>query len=210
MGESCAGIKPVESGIELINGSPAIGSDAYALATACCADGVSLNAPLYALPLAISPHRAAREAKVEITLDAITTWVSERERSMTMTTYALPHRANWLMVETAGGVFSPISETATNFDLARELDPAIWLLVASDSLGVLHEVTATLSTMRARGRSPDHLVLCAARTPDLSTGTNAGELELLGIARTSAVLARDDDSGVRDLAVRLLDSNGAR
>jgi hypothetical protein len=38
---------------------------------------------------------------------------------------------------------------------------------------------------------PDHLVLCAARAPDASTGTNAGELERLGIARPSAALSRD-------------------
>ena len=51
-----------------------------------------------------------------------------------------------------------------------------------DALGVLHDLSATLEVMRSRGRPPDLVALCAAREPDASTGTNAGELRLLGIA----------------------------
>ncbi|HEX3850732.1 MAG TPA: dethiobiotin synthase [Polyangiaceae bacterium] len=204
-GERCEGLKPIESGIELISGAPPPGSDAHVLGTPSNLHNSACVAPLYALPAAVSPHLAARRAQIEIRLDSIAGWVGAREQELTTRTGS--HRAGWLLIETAGGVFSPLSERATNFDLARALDPAIWVLVASDSLGVLHEVTATLTAMRARGRSADHLVLCAARTPDLSTGTNAGELELLGIGQTSAVLARDDDSGISLLLTRLLNAS---
>jgi len=71
-------------------------------------------------------------------------------------------------------------------------------------LGVLHEVRATLTAMRACGREPDHLVLSAAREPDASTGSNADELIRLGISPVSAALARNDDSAVSALVDRLL------
>jgi dethiobiotin synthetase len=112
--------------------------------------------------------------------------------------------AVWSVVETAGGVFSPLSSTAANFELALALDPAIWVLVAADALGVLHDVSATLLAMRARNRVPDHVVLSAARPPDASTGTNAAELAALGIATPSAVLARDDDRGLDALVASLM------
>jgi dethiobiotin synthetase len=105
----------------------------------------------------------------------------------------------WTVIETAGGVFSPLSASATNFDLAQALEPAIWLLVAADALGVLHDVSATLQAMRARARLPDYVVLSGAREADRSTGTNAAELTALRIATVHAVLARDDDRGIEPL-----------
>jgi dethiobiotin synthetase len=101
-------------------------------------------------------------------------------------------------------VFSPLGAGARNFELAQSLGEAIWLLVAPDSLGVLHDLTATLTAMAALGRSPDHIVLSAAREPDASTGSNAAELAALGIVTTTAVLARNDDSGIGVLVDRLL------
>jgi len=120
--------------------------------------------------------------------------------------HIVPHMAIWSVVETAGAVFSPLSTTATNLELALALEPATWLLVATDSLGVLHDVSATLQAMRARSRAPDHLVLCAARAPDASTGTNAVELAALGIATPTAVLARNDDRGLDALVALLVSS----
>ena len=107
----------------------------------------------------------------------------------------------WSVVETAGALLSPLAPGVTNFDLARSLEPAIWILVGSDSLGTLHDVSATLEVLRYRGRLPDHVVLSAARI-DESTGTNAGEMRLLGIAEPSAVLDRYGD-GLDEFAARL-------
>jgi dethiobiotin synthetase len=100
-------------------------------------------------------------------------------------------------------VFSPLSPTEVNFDLALALEPAAWVLVAADALGVLHDVSATLQAMRARGRIPDHVVLSGAREADASTGSNATELAGLGICRVSAVLARNDDRGIGALVSAL-------
>ena len=59
------------------------------------------------------------------------------------------------------------------------LDPAIWLLVASDRLGVLHDVNSTLAAMQAKSAAPAALVLSAPGEPDASTGTNSHELRRL-------------------------------
>jgi dethiobiotin synthetase len=198
----CVGLKPVESGIVRSKfGTPPPGSDAALLS-----ESSSLRArhehPLYALRQPISPHLAARQEGSVIELARVSDWVGRIELSMTPLVSS--DRALWSVVETAGGVLSPLAVGVTNFDLARALEPAIWVLVAADALGVLHDVSATCEAMAARGRSPDHLVLSQAREPDASTGSNAAELSTLGIATPSALLARHDDRGIATLVDRLL------
>jgi dethiobiotin synthetase len=113
------------------------------------------------------------------------------------------HLVAFAVIETAGGLFTPLAPGLTNWELARALDPSIWVLVAPDSLGVLHDTTATLEAARARGRVPDFVVLSAARPADASTGTNAAELESLGIVTPVAVLSRGDDD-LSEFSARLL------
>ena len=108
------------------------------------------------------------------------------------------------LIESAGGLFSPLAQDLTNFDLARALDPAAWLLVASDSLGVLHDLTATLRAARSLGREPDAIALCHARPPDASTGTNADEVARLGIGPRPWVFATEDPAGLDALLGALL------
>jgi len=201
----CAlGLKPIESGIvrERAQATPPQGSDAEALSAAGSVRA-RVSHPLFALRDPVSPHLAARSEGLRLDLVEVAAWVAEAEAQLT------PHvaspSAGWTVVETAGGVFSPLGVGVTNFELAQQLEPAIWVLVAADALGVLHDVTSTLKAMRACGRVPDHLVLSGAREPDASTGGNATELATLGIVTPSAVLARNDDSGVRTLIERLIE-----
>jgi len=200
-GLACIGLKPIETGIEPISGLAGPGSDAHLLAASGSLAAAAPH-PLYALAEPISPHLAARRTGTQIQVSAARQWLENVESAVTP--HVAPHRAIWRVIETAGGVFSPLASDATNFDLATALDPAIWVLVASDSLGVLHDLTATLVAMRAGGRTPDHVVLSAAREPDASTGSNAAELRLLGITSPTAVLGRHQDAGIRDLVRSLL------
>lgn len=172
-------LKPIESGV-----APDAGelTDAARLASASGRGAEHC----YALPEPLSPHLAARRAGVSIDLARVASWVREHEE-------AQPH-LDFTLVESAGGALSPVSEKATNFDLARALEPAIWVLVAPDALGVLHDVRATLLALEALGRRPDHVVLCQARPLDTSSGTNAAELERLGVCRVSALLARGGEA----------------
>lgn len=162
-GWSVCGLKPIESGAP----AGAAGEDATMLAAASTFH--VKHPPPYALPDPVSPHLAARRAGVVIEVDRIRRWVDE-------------HTAPWLFIETAGALLSPLSKGLTNLDLAAALSPDRWILVAADRLGVLHDVSACRMALTARlGISP-LVILQPPPTPDSSTGTNADELRLLGIA----------------------------
>jgi dethiobiotin synthetase len=175
-------LKPVESGV--VNGEAI---DALAIANG--AGHVAVASPWRFEP-PVSPHLAARSAGVSIDLGSIAAWVAAEERR------ASPA---FTLIETAGGTFSPLSQVATNADLARALDPALWLLVAPDSLGVLHDISATLRALGADYRRPDAVVLSSARARDASSGSNAAELATLDIAQVLLTLEPNAD-GVDALA----------
>jgi dethiobiotin synthetase len=163
-------LKPIESGVE-----GATLGDAGAIAAAA---GHAARLSPWRLRRPVSPHLAAREQGVSITLPDVVRWVDDEERAAT------PEVS---LVELAGGAFSPLGVGATNADLASALEPAVWLLVAPDSLGVLHDLTATL---RALPRAPDAVLLSGARPADQSTGTNAAELATLDICEVLETLPR--------------------
>jgi dethiobiotin synthetase len=189
-GVPAVGLKPVESGVTEV-----ATSDAEQLARLSAWRPTS---PPYRLAESLSPHLAARRARRTIEPAEILTYVQSHKSSSAIGAPGV------LVVETAGGLFSPLAESFTNWDVARSLDPSFWVLVAPDALGVLHDVTATLSATAARGRSPDAVVLSAARAPDASTGTNAAELERLGLVRKPFALGRDDPAGIVSLVDALL------
>ena len=167
---SVLALKPIESGVE----ADAPG-DAGVVATA--AGHVAVLSP-WRFRRPVSPHLGAREQGVEIDLAEVVAWVDvEEERA----------GAGLTLIELAGGALSPLGLGVTNADLALALRPALWLLVAPDSLGVLHDVAATL---RALSRRPDAVVLSGARLLDESSGTNAGELSRLRITEVLEVLPR--------------------
>ena len=167
--ESLIALKPLESGVE-----PGLAGDAGTIAAAAGHD--ALLSP-WRFRAAVSPHLAAREQGVVLDVGAIAAWVAEQEQRA---------RPRISLVELAGGAFSPLGVGVTNVDLARALEPALWLLVAPDALGVLHDLGATL---RALPRAPDAVLLSAARAPDQSSGSNAAELAGLGISEVVEVLA---------------------
>jgi dethiobiotin synthetase len=127
---------------------------------------------------------AARAAGDLIKLSEVAAWIAEQEQN---------EAPSISLVELAGGAFSPLAPGVTNVDLALTLAPAVWLLVAPDALGVLHDLGATL---RALPRPPDAVVLSRSRPRDASTGTNAPELEALGTCSVLEVL----DAGAREAA----------
>jgi dethiobiotin synthase len=178
-------LKPVETGVPAQD-SKKESTDARRLERASTAPAPPVH-PLFAFAKPVSPHLAARTEGRLISIPRIRNWV----RASDQNSNALRDTTlRWTLVETAGGAFSPLTAKATNADLARALDPAIWILVAPDSLGVLHDLRATMLALQHHARSPDFVVLSRARVPDASTGTNARELSRLGIARPIATLPR--------------------
>jgi 8-amino-7-oxononanoate synthase len=167
-----AGLKPVETGCRTnADGSPAEG-DAARLEAASLEMKHPRPHPLYAFAEPVTPALAARREGQVIELEAIATWV-DRVRPM------IAGAPNHLVIETAGGVFSPLGDRLANYDLARCLGMAVWVLVAPDRLGVLHDVSSTVRAMGALGRLPDYVLLNPVPPADLSTRSNAAELRRL-------------------------------
>jgi dethiobiotin synthetase len=146
---------------------------------------------LFSFDEPISPHLAAREAGTRIDLGSIARWVDA-------------YRAPVTVIETAGGLFSPLGHGTTNFDLLRVLQPDVAILVAPDRLGVLHELTTTLALAAARGTPLIGLVLSAPLDPDASTGRNAAEIRALGIGKPITTFPR-----AAERASATLDAAGA-
>lgn len=167
--------KPIASGVE-----GDFGEDALALADAA---GHAPIRPAYVFAPPVSPHLAAREAGVTIDLARLRAGAD-----------ALPD-ADLALVETAGGLFSPVAPGLANADLVRALAPSRVLLVAPDRIGVLHDLTATWLAARAAGVAIDAVVLSAPAAPDASTGTNAAEAGVacgIDVVATVPRGARDD------------------
>lgn len=170
-GRSAVGLKPIESGLG--EGE----SDAARLA-AVSTFHVKHPAP-YQFPDAVSPHLAARRVGVEITPARIVEWVSACS-------------APWTIIETAGGLLSPLAPSLTNLDLLQMLVPDLIILVGLDRLGTLHDVGAcllALATDPAALPRPT-VVLQTPEVADTSTGTNAEELVALGMVRHATLVPR--------------------
>lgn len=193
-GRPVLALKPVETGVLARPRGGANRSDAAQLQASSNLPAPRLH-PLYGFRHPVSPHLAARREHRRISLTRTLRWINRAE-------YATLHDTTlWSIVETAGGALSPLGPRATNADLALHLDPSIWILVAPDSLGVLHDVTATLAALRSLARAPDLVVLSQARRADPSTGSNAAELARLGIARPVATFRRGARNDVEAASV---------
>ena len=112
----------------------------------------------------VSPHLAAREEGRTIVLDDVVREVAELRSQVAV------------ILELPGGLFSPLSRTETNADLASLLHPDILLLVAPNRIGVLHDVRAVLEACGPRGLRLAGVVLSATASDDASSLSNAAEL----------------------------------
>jgi dethiobiotin synthetase len=163
-GERPLGLKPIETGLE--GEGP---SDAAVLASAAAHDRVP---PRFAFGAPVSPHRAARDAGVAIEVAALARWVEglEEDRCPSL-----------VVVETAGGLLSPIARDRSNLDLALALDPVGVVVVAPDRLGALHEIASARAVLDPRGAwERASVVFSAAGTLDAASGTHVDEMAWLG------------------------------
>ncbi len=176
-GVRARGYKPVATGV----GADGRCEDAERHAEA---SGAPVLPPTFAYRRPVSPHLAAREEGRPVELDAIA-----------QATTSLSREHDVVLVESAGGLLSPLDETRTNADLVRALQPALVLLVAPDRIGVLHDVAACRLAARAHGIAIAALVLSAPPSPDASTGSNGPEVARLGLGPVAAVFPRATPEG---------------
>lgn len=93
----------------------------------------------YAFAPPVAPHLAARAAGIEIRLENILEHF-----------YRLQARADWVVVEGAGGWYVPLGPALTMADLARALGLPV-ILVVGLRLGCLNHALLTAQAVRASG-----------------------------------------------------------
>ncbi len=116
----------------------------------------------YRFEAAVSPERAARLCGQALELEHLI----EACR---------PPGEGLMLVEGAGGFYSPIAAAALNADLAQALALPV-LLVATDRLGVIHQVLLTLEAISGRGLNPIGIVLNQIRRLATSSMDNLEDL----------------------------------
>lgn len=170
--------KPVESGC--VNGVPA---DAVALnAAAGDPDPIDLVCR-YPLPEALSPDLAADIAGVDIALESLCQQCHAPSGEL-------------LMVEGAGGFYSPLTYDGLNADLAECLQLPL-LLVVADRLGCINHTLLTVEALFARGLSLLAVALNRATAEPVEAFGNAENLRarlttpLILIPRMEAVAPFD-------------------
>lgn len=82
-----------------------------------------------------------------------------------------------VIVEGAGGMFSPLADGVLNIDLVKKFAAPRVIIVAADRLGVIHQTLATIHASRACGVDPVGVILCDPDgAADVSTQTNAAQI----------------------------------
>lgn len=104
-----------------------------------------VNPQSFAAPLA-PPIAAELEGKTiddQLLVDGVRQW---------------RNHCDFLLVEGAGGLLSPISWQQTNADIARRIGYPLWIL-APNRLGVVHQILATVSVAVQHGLVVEEVVL---------------------------------------------------
>lgn len=112
----------------------------------------------------LSPALAAQLERRTVTLEQVSAHVRQHSEGVEQT-----------LVEGAGGLLSPLTVDGDTRDLIQRLKA--WpLIVASNRLGVIHDVRVTLGCLPPSLRSRVPIVLMAPAAPDASTARNARSL----------------------------------
>ncbi len=149
--------KPVESGCEIDTNGALIPADGSALFAANArVESLDLVTP-YRFPAAVAPDRAARLQGQTITLDQLQQAVTHNLQSDDI-----------VMVEGAGGFFSPLAEDGLNADLAKRLGLDV-IIVVSERLGAINQALLTIRAVENFGLKVHCVILnqCSeAQDPD--------------------------------------------
>ncbi len=194
-GLSTAAMKPAETGCEDRPEGDRYPQDASSLLiTSTLRVDLDVVCP-FRLREPLAPAVAARLEGTEIALDEI-------ERSFR---YLVKMAPDLLVVEGAGGLLVPLTETMTMADLAAALALPL-IIVARDSLGTINHTLLTASRARSSGLEIAGVVLCESvrGTSEMTARRNAeeiarwGDVEVLGWLRHGAPL----DDAVADRLLR--------
>jgi len=129
--------KPAESGCELSTTGDLVTHDAAALQAANGNREKIERITPYRYRAALAPHRAARLEQQEIYLESLVDACSRDD---------MEHR---LIVEGAGGFYSPLAENGLNADLASALQLPV-IIVVNNRIGAVNQSLMTLQAVESR------------------------------------------------------------
>lgn len=113
----------------------------------------------------VSPHIAARAAGVTIEMSAL----------VQFTKSCIDPSADMVLVEGAGGVLSPATETEAQADLAAALGLRA-ILVTSNYLGAISHTLTAMEALDRRGVGVDAIIVSQPAADDFAPDDLAGEL----------------------------------
>ena len=157
--------KPVETGCRIENGELVPNDGLAYFHAAARAVTLSIITP-YRFGPAVSAERAARLSATPLNLQLLATAARWGTRTTSI-----------LIVEGAGGFYSPLCEDGSCAELARELRLPV-LLVASDRLGCLNHIRLTLEAIARHKLAPAAIVLNRIETtpPELDNAADLARL----------------------------------
>lgn len=116
----------------------------------------------YSLKASLSPDQAARRENIQIDLEKI----------------ILPTTSGPLIVEGAGGIFTPLNDTTCMLDLMRKLNLPI-IIVSRGGLGTINHTLMTIEVLRQRHFTIQGIVFSGQLNPE-----NQYTIEKWGNVRT--------------------------
>ena len=179
--------KPIESGCQRKNGE-LLPADAIALKSAADYVGDLADVCPYRFEPALSPVRAASMDKQKITIEQLSD--------------ACKHSSEdgFLLVEGAGGFYSPLAEDGLNADLAEALQLPV-LLVANDRLGCINQILLTVEAISNRGLKLAAVVLNNKQAEKDLAMNNAEDLsELINTPIYTIAYAQSNDTTLENLS----------
>ncbi len=156
--------KPAESGCRESDSGELLTHDAAALQAANDNRETIERITPYRYRAALAPHRAARLENQHIELEAL---IGACERD---------HPAQCLVVEGAGGFYSPLAENGLNADLASALQLPV-IVVVDDRVGAVNQALMTLQAVASRQLSVAALVLNQVQPATENSMDNAADLQ---------------------------------
>jgi dethiobiotin synthetase len=155
--------KPVESGCRQ-EGGRLVPEDARTLQAAARSDEALERICPYRLEPAVSPERAAALAGVRLSLDDVRTACLQGIAE-----------TDFLLVEGAGGFYSPLASDVINADLAAVLSLPV-LLVTADRLGCIGHTLMAVEAIKRRSLTLAGVVLNRVENPGDPRMNNAADL----------------------------------
>lgn len=150
--------KPVESGCTEEN-HQLIPSDASALKLAAAYSGLLSDVCPYRFRECTSPRRAAHLSHQELSTQNLIDVCKQGAEE------------GFLLVEGAGGFYSPLSADGLNADLAQQLGLPV-LLVAQDKLGAINDVLLASEAIKNRGLELRAVLLNQVKDYDMPAAVN--------------------------------------